>query len=94
MAWRIKLREERPNARLRDGKGFVGRMKLLSVKEWVRFENLPNTDDPNLMIEEIKKVPTINRASEVPAPKKKPRRRKKTTSAKAPKAETPAENID
>ena len=85
MAWRIRLREERPNARLRDGKGFVGRMKLLSVKEWVRFENLPNTDDPNLEIEEIKAVPTVNRNPEPTAPKKKARRRKKAT---------PAENID
>ncbi|MAH45396.1 hypothetical protein CMI37_06180 [Candidatus Pacearchaeota archaeon] len=92
MAWRIKLRHAVHNAKLRDGKGFGGRLKLLSADSWVRFENKPTEDDPNLIIEEIKKVPTIDfpkadaPAAPVPAPavKKKSRRksRKKTTAAK------------
>lgn len=69
MAYLIKMALQQYPCKIRDGKGIDRPMKTLSTTEFVRFENLPSADDPNLII--VEEVPT-------PAPKKKRSRKKKS----------------
>ena len=84
MPYNVKLREQRTNAKLRDGRGLGAPMHKLTTEEFVLFEHRPTAEDPNLIIEEV-----------AAAPAKKKRKRKKAEHPAAPAApaapaETPA----
>ena len=81
MPFNVKLREQRTNAKLRDGRGRSAPMRKLSTEEFVLFEHIPTAEDPNLIIEKV--------AAE-PAKKKRKRKKAEQPAAPAETAETPA----
>ena len=81
MPFNVKLREQRTNAKLRDGRGRSAPMRKLSTEEFVLFEHIPTAEDPNLIIEKV--------AAE-PAKKKRKRKKAEQPATPAETAETPA----
>jgi|TARA_R100000049_G_C1934416_1_gene78278 hypothetical protein len=81
MPFNVKLREQRTNAKLRDGRGLGAPMHKLTTDEFVLFEHRPTAEDPNLIIEEV---------AAAPAKKKRKRKKAEQPAAPAETAETPA----